>query len=345
MPFAVLEYLPYRIDSIGYEQILNLGFTQIFDGIKSSVISGRQEWILRGWFLLIDYPFVNHNALYSAGGFVPLNIFMISLSAIIAKYLAEDFAINHNLAERSRFISWFVFAAFMMSPMHLYYSNGLLKDQTSILLALLSVLLFIRKKFMLFVVVLMLAVAVRSYNFLIVFLYIIAIRKPGKLDYVWMVMFAIIMFIAVRFNPIALVNMVFATGYTYMNPLPYKGENWAFPISLITTQGLLFGIGFFYGLLQIFSAKLRRDGLNRIALCIALYGCIGIAVGYNNVVNLSRTVYEFGQGGDEMTRKTMPILPLVCIQMGYVVLRLTGRARTRDDGQSMIRPRKSDEAA
>ncbi|MDD3030415.1 MAG: hypothetical protein PHS57_09120 [Alphaproteobacteria bacterium] len=320
MPFVVFDTLAHRPDSFGYEYILGLGFGDMAARYKAALLGQESSWFLRGFFLFLTYPFANHAIPYEDGGFIPLNLFLLSLAAMTLRGLAADFAAHHGLSPRVSLIVQTALALFLLSPTTLCYSNGLLKDQASMLLVLLSALLFVRRHVVLGFFVLCLASGVRLYNVLIVFLYVMAVKPPGKTDYALLFAFFVAMIGLVRFDPVALFNMVFATGYVYVNPLPYKIENWAFPTGLATAQGLFFFWGWAMSVVQILAGSLRRKGLDRIAWSIALYGCVAVAVGYNNVVVLKGGLYdEWGLGGDDMMRKTMPILPLVCLQMAYAL--------------------------
>lgn len=318
-PFIFFHFIRYFVDSAGYEFLYDMGYKDLLLHYFDAMRGDESTWFLRGAFILLTYPFLNNGVPYQEFGYVPYNIFSISICSILLHQLAIRFVQNHDLSERFYIIPSLAFALFLLSPSFACYSSSLIKDQTSLLFVLASTLFFIDRRYVLFALAFLAAYAVRSYNPLVIMLYILAFRQAEKYDYFYYMGLAGLLLIIIKLNPVALVNMIGATIYSYMNPLPIRAGNWQFPIFLITIQGLVYSLGYFHGMLQILSNKFREIGVDRIAISIMLFGCIIIAVGYNYIANLSEESYSsLGVGGDESLRKVLPILPLVCVQMSFV---------------------------
>lgn len=315
-PFLILPMLDRQVDGMYYEKFLNLGYQSMFNIIIESNLDFINEGSnrARGAFLLFVYPLIPRNSQYSAFSYIPFNFFMVASSSLVLKGLVDDFCRNHGLEQVSQRIAEFSVAAFLLSPSVLFFSNDLLKDQTSMFLVLLTSLLFIRGRFVLCGIALLLAILIRSYNPLIIFSFVLAMRRPTKWDLRIVIFASIFIMAIVRFNVVALANIIFAIPYVYVNPIPFRLENWEFPTGMITFQGLFFIIPFIISVIQIFSPNMRERGWDRIALGIAVFAGVVIAVGFNNITNILGESYSFGQGGDNMTRKCFPILPLLCVQ-------------------------------
>lgn len=326
MPYLFFDPSNRFIDGMYYEAQLNHSYWEflriVFDSIYNRIYNSENQ--TRGSFLLLIYPLLKPDAEFSDYKFVAFNYTIIFSCAMLVRELASDFCRRNGFSESRLFISRFSFYLFLLSPSSLFFSGDILKDQTSMMLVLLSTLMFVRRHLFLFGFALIAATSVRSYNPLIIACFICAVDWPSKRDLFVIIAVAAAMFVVVRGSPAAIVNMIAASVYVYVNPLPIRLENWLYPTGLLTAQGLLFFVAW-VGSLQVLTEKrLRVIGAWRLPVAIALFGCILIAVGYNNTVNLTGNDYTIGKGGDNMTRKSFPILPLICIQLAVSMILIKG---------------------
>lgn len=322
--FLYFKYLPRKNDGLyyeylflspdGYKPLLN----DLFLSVNSMLSTGQISELMRGFFLLFLYPFIDKEIGYENYMYLPVNLLTISVITIVYIKFIDTFFRNHP----SPFISHLNYnliksiSVFLLiiSPTMVLHSNELLKDFTTLLLIILSAYFYTNKNILLFLAVLLLAFLNRSYSPLIIALYILAARKPSRSDYFYISVFCVAIIALVQANISAIGNMVLSIPYIFINPLPVKFANWEFPIAMATFGGCLFAIGLFGSILMIFFRKYRRFGLNRLPISIFLFGFLLIAVGYNNIVRFEETQYVFGTAGDNNFRKVIPILPLLILQ-------------------------------
>ncbi|WP_137128944.1 hypothetical protein [Rhizobium sp. FY34] len=336
LPYVFFDPASRFLDGQYYEVQLNYGYFEflnmMIESVKGRVTSGDNQ--IRGAFLVMIYPFLKVDAIFENFKFVPYNSLLIFGCAVVLRLLASDFCERHNMAAHGPLVAKLTFYAFLLSPTSIFFSADLLKDQTSMFTVLLSTLLFVRRRYVLFALVVLAASLVRSYNPLTIACFILAVDRPKKIYLLGGGVLLLGLLALVRGSPAAVVNMVASSVYVYVNPLPIRLSNWLPPVTLLTLQGVVFSVAWVGAMYQLFDARSRRMGLDRLTIAIALFGCILIAVGYNNAVNFNETEYGIGTGGDNMTRKCFPILPLICMQLSIVVARF---ARQQQAGRFMTK--------
>ncbi|WP_434026034.1 hypothetical protein [[Pseudomonas] boreopolis] len=318
------EYYEFLIGSYAYRDLWDL----IVGSYYSSILALDFSSLAKGSFLLVVYPLIKGAGGYDGMAYVAYSYFIFALSALLLYELALEFCLNHGMEGKRKIIAGFSVSAFMLSPSLLFFSNDLLKDQLSMLLVLLATYLFIKRSYIFLAGALILAMMVRSYNPLIIFLFVMAIRAPARHDYKLFFFFLVGLLFLVKFNFAAMANMLFSSGYVFVNPFPFRSASWEIPINLVTIQGIIMSVALVAALWQLFNKRWRVLGLDRIALSIMLFGCLSVVVGFNNTVNLRGDSYQVGRGGDNMTRKSFPILPLLMLQLGCGIVVVSSMSRS-----------------
>lgn len=323
------KYIPRKNDGLYYETLLFSpdGYKFLLNDLLLSVSRALESLqlneLMRGFFLLFLYPFINKKVGYENYIYLSVNLLIISLISIVYTRLVMAILNNHPsefiAPEKYKLITSLSLFLLIISPTMVLHANELLKDFSILLLIMLAAYLYIKRRLFLFTIVLLFAFLNRSYSPLIIGLYVIAARRPQRADYMYISVFFGVILMLIQGDIAAIGNMVLSIPYVYINPLPVKSGNWHFPLGVATFGGCIFMIGFFGALLMIFFRKYRSIGLDRLPLSIFLFGFLLIAVGYNNIVRFEEANYVFGVAGDNNMRKIIPILPLVILQFSITI--------------------------
>ncbi len=318
------KYMGRRIDGLYYEHILSLPYKELYNNLVESVYiaisNSDPASIMRGFYILFLYPFINQQIGYESYRYFPVNLMMLSISAVFYIRIIEFYLQNHtspllNSGYYNSIKSAAVLLLFI-SPTILVHSDELLKDIPVLMLILMSTYFYINRNILLCLVSLFFLTLNRAYAPLIVFLYVLAAKKPHRYDYIFMGLFSATMLLLNQFNPVAIMKMIMSVLYVYISPLPINLNNWLMPYTLPTFGGCIFFIGFVGALFMIVFKRYRVFGLNRLPLSICLFGFLLVAIGYNNIVRFRMGDYA-GESvglGDNSFRKIMPIIPLLILQ-------------------------------
>ncbi|PNU04063.1 hypothetical protein [Novosphingobium guangzhouense] len=317
--------VPRQVDSIYYEHLLQYPYIDIFELIYSSykqnLLGDQEANFAKGSFLLLAQPFVNRNLSYDEMAYLVPNFAVSLVIASLISELSMEFCKNHKISSQKivRTIRSLSAGFFLISPSVMFFSSDFMKDLYAILFGLLTAILFVRRQWAWLALAVIISFVIRRYNPLMSFCLVMAVKGKGRWDYAMFAGYAVLMLGIIKLNIAAMANMLLSIVYIYMNPLPFRLENWEFPTGLLTFQGLVFAALPVFAVYQVLDRRMRAQGFDRIAISIALFGFLVIAVGYNNMVNLRGESMEIGRGGDNMTRKAFPALPLIDIQFAFVL--------------------------
>ncbi|MCM3630290.1 hypothetical protein M3194_23440 [Paenibacillus glycanilyticus] len=205
----------------------------------------------------------------------------------------------------------------MLSPSLMYMSSLFAKDITCVWLGLLGALLMVRKKWVLFIIVILYATGLRDYAIIYTlcfyFLYTLRVRTAICV----MVGAAGLLFLQI--GPLGIINAAMLSIFLFLSPNPINFGNWEPELLLRTLEAVFMGFVLMISVYQAIVYKETRKFYLIAAALIFTYACTLVLVGY---VTITGRELDYGVGtiGDNMVRKKLPVLPLLYTIAAYALV-------------------------
>ncbi|MDO6450493.1 hypothetical protein [Oceanobacillus profundus] len=261
---------------------------------------------------------------------LPQSIALFNSLAIISIILFWNktniyyFKDNLTKSQMNIFLSLLVLFLFI-SPSMSYWSSAFLKDILSLFLGVLAFFSFSKKKYIITIFLLILAIALRPYAIVFIGCFWIISTQRYKLAF-WLSIVASI-FVVYIAGFTGLVNS-FPTMLRILTiPNPFSLSNWEnlfFP----TAEGLIIFIGLSLAFLNFISNPQTRKFYYSFVLCLFIYSCTLTLVGHTAL--LSRDL-EYGllSAGDDMFRKKLPFMLVIYTMIAYTISTFKIRLRLK----------------
>ncbi|MFF2483240.1 hypothetical protein [Paenibacillus sp. NPDC058071] len=205
----------------------------------------------------------------------------------------------------------------LVSPSLMYMSSLFAKDITCVLLGLYGAMLMLKKRWLLFIVVMLYATGLRDYAITYTlgfyFLYTQRIRATAVM------MVGAVLLIVWQVGPLSVINAGMLSVFLFISPNPSNLPNWEPKLMLRTLEALFLGVMLAMSVYHAIKFKETRKFYAIAGMLIFTYACVLVLVGYATVTGRSLD-YGLGTIGDNMVRKKLPILPLIYTVSAYTLV-------------------------
>lgn len=225
--------------------------------------------------------------------------------------------------QKKVFLSTMVLLLFL-SPAIGYWSSTFLKDIFSLFLGILSFYLLTKRKYLFFIVAIVIATAIRPYAIGFVFCFWAFYNLRNK----WAFLAAIFSSVYVLYEAglTGLFNTIPMTLRILLVPNPLSLYNWE-NFFLPTLEGAVIMMGLFLVFISFLRNKQARKVYISFALTLFIYACILTLVG--QVAILHRDLeYGFLSAGDDMFRKKLPFMMIIYTAIAYAFAIIKTKTRT-----------------
>jgi hypothetical protein len=202
----------------------------------------------------------------------------------------------------------------LASPSLMYMSSLFAKDVTCVLLGLYGASLMLRRKWLLFVVVIAYATGLRDYAivYTLCYYWLYSRRLMAAIG----VMAVACAIIALQVGPLGLLNAGMLTIFLFISPNPINLSNWEPELLLRTAEALLMTAVLVASFYQFVRRRETRPFYTIAFILLFTYACALVLVGYVTVMGRSLE-YGLGTIGDNMVRKKLPVIPLIYTICAY----------------------------
>lgn len=212
--------------------------------------------------------------------------------------------------------AWTAFGLFV-SPSFMFMSSIFAKDVTSVLLGLLGALLLLRRRYVLFVAVMLYATGLRDYAIVYTLGYWALLRGRTNTALAMLAVSAAAVFAFAGASGV--MNAGLLTVYLYLSPNPLNASNWDPAVLYRTLEAIWMTFSLIASVVVYVKAPASRRFYRIGLIVLATYACTLILVGYMTVVTRELD-YGVGTIGDNMVRKKLPVLPLLYMFSVYTML-------------------------
>ncbi|QUO47723.1 hypothetical protein [Halorubrum ruber] len=251
-------------------------------------------------------------------------LFILVLNTILwisTAFMMRDMT-NKYLSRHIQASGDIVFYLLMISPTAMYYSSSFLKDITAVFLVVLSLRLYLEKRYLLFVVVIVFSTTIRLYSFAITGIYFGVLTWTPHILLIGIGISTIFMLWFTK-EVLTIFNTILMVGYFFISPNPFELQNW---MNIEATPRILEGLmnGVFLTISVILGLGKRTDLTSYfiISLGLIVYGLIMSTIGFNWTVNFLSEAYNLGTLGEHIIRKKLPVVPLIAIWISFTYTNL-----------------------
>ncbi|MCC3375551.1 hypothetical protein [Cohnella sp. REN36] len=216
----------------------------------------------------------------------------------------------------TKFHGWTAFALFV-SPSFMFMSSIFAKDVTSVLLGLLGALLLLRRRYVLFVVVMLYATGLRDYAIVYTLGFYLLFRGRTKTALAMLVgsLGAVFLFA----GPSGVLNAGLLAVFLFFSPNPTNVANWDAAVLYRTLEAIWMSFTLVAAAAVYVKAPETRRFYRLAMIVLLTYACTLILVGYVTVVSRDLD-YGVGTIGDNMVRKKLPVLPVLYVFSAYTMI-------------------------
>ncbi|MBW7474267.1 hypothetical protein K0T92_05885 [Paenibacillus oenotherae] len=290
------------------------GISDFFPYAADHIVNQWNDLSAYPMFGLIYMPFYKLLQLEDTFSIVMLNSLLLIL-VVNGMYRLNEGYFSYKMPEeqRTRFHSYVIFGL-LISPAFMLMSSVFAKDIACALLGLYGAGLLLRRKYVLFLLVLLYSTGLRDYaivyTFGFYFLYTKRIRTAA------VVMVAAMALLVMLIGPLGLMNSFLLVVFLFLSPNPVNPGNWNPELLYRTFEALWMTGGLVLSVLNFIRFKETRAFYIIAFVLLYTYACTLVLVGY---VSISGRELEYGLGtvGDNMVRKKLPVLPLLYVVMAY----------------------------
>lgn len=298
-----------------YEQIGAFqGFTDFFPYAIDHITNQWNDLSAYPMFGLIYMPFYKWLELEDTFSIVMLNSLLLIL-VVNSMYRLNESYFHYEMAQeqRMRFHSYVIFGL-LISPAFMLMSSVFAKDVACALLGLYGASLLLRRKYLLFLLVLLYSTGLRDYAIVYTFGFYFLYAKRVRTAFVVMVLAMGMLVLLI--GPLGLMNSFLLVVFLFLSPNPINAGNWSPELVYRTLEALWMTGGLILSVLNFIRFKDTRPFYIIAFILLYTYACTLVLVGY---VSISGRELEYGLGsvGDNMVRKKLPVLPLLYVVFAY----------------------------
>ncbi|BBH19565.1 hypothetical protein Back11_09100 [Paenibacillus baekrokdamisoli] len=276
----------------------------------------------------------------------PLPIIMLNSVLLILivnqTYRLNESRFNYQMEREqvTRFHS-IVILGLLVSPSFMLMSSVFAKDVTCALLGIYCAGLLLRRKYLLFILLLLYSTGLRDYSLVYTFGYFFL--YANKIRTAVVVMCLAMGILVMQIGPLGLINSSLLTFYLFISPNPIKFSNWDITYLFRTLEALFMSIGLIISILNFIRFKETRPFYAMVFTLLFTYACTLVLVGYVTVTGRDLD-YGVGTIGDNMVRKKLPVLPLLYIVQAYTFVwarkwfQFSGKTSLKRKGAPYARP-------
>ncbi|MCQ6560435.1 hypothetical protein [Paenibacillus mendelii] len=228
-----------------------------------------------------------------------------------------DYALPDVQEERSSRFHAIVIFGLLVSPSFMLLSSVFAKDVACALLGLFGAGLLIRRKYVLFLLVLAYSTGLRDYS--IVYTFGIYFLYAQKMRTSLVVMIAAMGVLVLQIGPLGLMNASLLTVFLFISPNPSNLSNWNSEIAMRTLEALWMSFILVASVLNYLRFKATRRFYLLALIVLFSYACTLVLVGYVTVTGREME-YGLGTVGDNMVRKKLPVLPILYVISAYTLV-------------------------
>lgn len=259
---------------------------------------------------ILYMPFYKGIGLTDPLAIVVFNSVLLVLVAQQTYALCRDhFGYELPMAPNASFYGWIVFGL-LVSPSFMFMTSIFAKDTACTLLGLLGTVLLIRRRWILFLLVLLYATGLRDYAIVYTVGYYFLFKGRFKSAVAVLACSAVVVFLFVGVS--GFVNAGMLTVFLFMSPNPFNPGNWESATLYRTLEALWMTLSLAAAVAVYAKAPKSRPFYRMSALLLLTYACTLILVGYMTIVTRELD-YGVGTIGDNMVRKKLPVLPLLYV--------------------------------
>ncbi|UVI27905.1 hypothetical protein [Paenibacillus spongiae] len=234
------------------------------------------------------------------------------LNALHFKYALPDVR-----DEQSPRFHGVVIFGLLVSPSFMLLSSVFAKDVACALLGLYGAGLLIRRKYVLFLLVLAYSTGLRDYS--IIYTFGIYFLYTQKMRTSITVMIAAMGLLVMQIGPLGLMNASLLTVFLFISPNPVNLNNWNSEIAMRTLEALWMSFILGVSVLNFLRFKASRRFYILAFTVLFTYACTLVLVGYVTVTGREME-YGLGTVGDNMVRKKLPVLPILYVLSAYTLV-------------------------
>ncbi|GMK39897.1 hypothetical protein PCCS19_29520 [Paenibacillus sp. CCS19] len=298
-----------------YEQVT--GFERLSQFIPYAMEHFETQWMnISAYpvFGMLYMPFYKWLQLDDPLAIIWLNTVLLMLTANSAFRLNDRyFAYPMPEGSRDTFDRTLIFTL-LASPSLMYMSSLFAKDVACVLLGLYGASLMLRRKWLLFIVVIAYATGLRDYA--IVYTLCFYLLYTRRLKTAIGVMGAACAVIVLQIGPLGLINAGMLTVFLFISPNPINPGNWEPELLMRTAEAVLMTAVLVASVYQYARRKETRPFYTIAFILLFIYACALVLVGYVTVMGRSLE-YGLGTIGDNMVRKKLPVIPLIYTICAY----------------------------
>lgn len=262
--------------------------------------------------------------LFNTGSSYLILIFNIICLIFIAyfTYLNTKEIYVHEIKHNKTFLSLIV-AGVLISPTLMYWSSTFSKDIFGILMTMVALYFLLKKRYILFLITLLMATTIRPYSIAIIAIYYCLYKGSKKL--MWLGIIGSIAVVGYYTGTTGVFNTFNTLAYLIASPNPLSLENWEgfflFEVEILFILGMLA-----LSLYVFINNKESRKFYFLVLGGVFIYSCVMTLVGYG-VIDARDLEYGVGVVGDDITRKKAPIIILYYIVISYTLIKLRTKIR------------------
>lgn len=316
---SISSYLYYPIaspDAIQYYRIVNQ-FDRLIDFLSYWFENMNSDpYVKFSIFYLPFYFFFHFKDEYFISVFNAfIDIFIVYL---IYKITKNNF--DYKLNSKSTFLTILVIGLFSSGNM-IYHSTVFLKDVNVTFWCLLSLTLLLRKKYLLFIISLIISTYARIYSVVVIFCYYVIFKKKYKLAIIGLV--CSLVFVFLNTGVTGLVNLNISVASLLISPHPFKINNWQL-FGHRTLESLVIFLGLLLSLIVFLTQKESRKFYVLFLMSVYIYASIMVVAGSLWQSDLGID-YSVGIIGEDVARKKLPLIGLIYILFSYSLSMFLGK--------------------
>lgn len=206
-------------------------------------------------------------------------------------------------------------ALILLSPSMGYWSSVFLKDIFSLFLGVLSFYLFTKKRYILFIISLIFAIAIRPYAAGFIFMFWAFYKLKNKWAFIALI-FAFV-YVIYKSGLTGLFNTIPMAARILFVPNPLSLYNWD-NFFLQTLEAFVILIGLIIVIISFFRNKNTRKVYLSFFLTLLIYACILTLVGQAAILHRDLD-YGLFSAGDDMFRKKLPFVMIIYTTIAYAL--------------------------
>lgn len=246
-----------------------------------------------------------------------LNSGLILTSIFLWKKLAD-----YYIKDIPGVINKYVVILLLFSPSISYWSSMFLKDITSVATVIISLYLFHKKKYFGFLIIFVIAIALRPYAIAVLFCYYIVFKRKKILGIAGAIGSLIVVWLQTGFT--GFFNAFLNIRYILFSPNPFDAKNFT-QLTLPTLESLLILLCVMATIYSFIVSKKSRALIICAGLSIFIYSCVLTLVG--SVAIEETESYGLFTAGDDFFRKRTPMLFIIYLIAAYSIIQIKYNSR------------------